>query len=64
MIRDQESNMALKGVEISLPIKKNDAGKNILKIKRALNNKAWSKSRRPLLDGGKGEYSVNIKFQW
>ena len=57
--------MELKGLKFSLPIKKNDAGKNILKkLKRALNNAAWAKATRPLLDGGKGENSVNIKFQW
>ena len=29
-----------------------------------MNNAAWAKATRPLLDGGKGENSVNIKFQW
>ena len=53
MIRDQESNRALKGVKGSSPIKKNDAGKNILKVQRALNNAAWAKATRPLPDGGK-----------
>ena len=61
---EQESNRALKGVNSSLPSKKSDAEKNILKIQSALNNAACSKAKRPLLDGGKGEHSVNIKFQW
>ena len=29
-----------------------------------MNNAAWAKATRPLLYGGKGENSVNIKFQW
>ena len=29
-----------------------------------MNNEAWSKAVRPLLDGGKGDHSVNIKLQW
>ena len=64
MIRKQESNRALKGVKRSPPIKETDAGKKILKIQRALNNAAWAKAASPLLDGGKGEDSVNVKFQW
>ena len=64
MIGGQESNRALRGVKHSLPIKKTDAGKKILKIQRALNNAAWSKETRPLMNGGKFEHSVNIKFQW
>ena len=48
MIGEQESNRELKGVEHSLPIKEIDAGKKILKIKRVLNNSAWSKATRPL----------------
>ena len=64
MIGEQESNRALIGVKRSPPIKKTDAVKNILKIQRALNNVAWEKATRPLLDGGKGDNSVNIKFQW
>ena len=64
MIEEQESNRALKGLNLSLPIEKSDAREKTLKIQRALNNSAWSKAKRPLLDGGKGEHSVNIKFQW
>ena len=29
-----------------------------------MNNAAWAKATRPLLDGENGENSVNIKFQW
>ena len=29
-----------------------------------MNNAAWSKLSSPLLDGGKGEHSANIKLQW
>ena len=52
----------LKGVKHSPPIKKTDAWVNILKIQSALNYVAWAKATRPLLDGGKVENSVNIKF--
>ena len=62
IIGEQESNRALKGMKRSLPINDTDAGKKILQIQRALNNEARSKAARPLLDGGKGEHSVNIKF--
>ena len=64
MIEEQESNRALKGVKRSLPIKKSDSRENILKIQRALNNAAWSKTTRPLLDVGKGYHIVNIKLHW
>ena len=64
MIIEQERNMALKGENQSLPIKKSDSGKKIVKTQRVLNNSAWSKETRTLLDGGKCEHSVNIKFQW
>ena len=64
MIRENESNRELKGVKRLLPIKKIDYGENILKIQRALNNAVWSKVKRRLLDGVKGEHSVNIRFQW
>ena len=60
MIGEQEINRALKGMNHSLPINMSDYGKKILKIQRALNIAAWSKARSPLLDGGKGEHSVNI----
>ena len=64
MIIEQKSNRALKGVKRSIPIKKIDAGKKIVKIKSALNNSVWTEATRPLLDGGKNEHSVNNKFQW
>ena len=64
MIGEQEINRALKGMNHSLPINMSDYGKKILKIQRALNIAAWSKAPSPLLDGGKGEHSVNIKFHW
>ena len=51
-------------VKRSLPIKKSDDVEKTLKIQRALNNAAWSKATRLLLDGGKGENSVNTKLQW
>ena len=64
MIGEQENTRSLKVVKLSPPINKTDAEKRILKIQRALNNAAWEKATRPLLDGGKGENSVNSKLQW
>ena len=64
IIGEQESNRASKGVKSSLRIKNSDAVEKILKIQRAFNNTLWLKAMRPLLDGGKGEHSVNINFQW
>ena len=51
-------------MKCSPPIKKSDSGKKKLKIQRVFNNTAWEKATIPLLDGGKGENSLNIKFQW
>ena len=62
MIREQESNRALKGVRRSPSIKKSDAEKKVLKIQRAFNTVSQSKATRPLLDGGNYEHSVNINF--
>ena len=64
MIGYQESNRTLKGVKLSINIKKSDAGEKTLKIQRELNNATWSKATMPLLDVGKCEHSVNIKLQW
>ena len=41
IIGEQESNRALKGLNLSLPIEKSDAREKTLKIQRALNNSAW-----------------------
>ena len=51
-------------MKCSISIKNTDAGEMIQKIQCAFNNAAWSKATRPLLDEGKVEHSVNIKFQW
>ena len=60
MIREQKSNRELKGDNHSLHTKKSDAENKILKIQRTLNNAAWSKETRTLMDGEKGDHSVHI----